>query len=62
MKVEIVKEVKMSDGLWRFACGDVLSFCHMEALIFKCNILISNFDNNFNTIFDSSFDPQRLQQ
>ena len=24
MKVKIVKEVKMSDGLWRFACGDVL--------------------------------------
>ena len=23
MKVEIVKEVKRSDGLWRFACGDV---------------------------------------
>ena len=23
MKVRIVKEVKMSDGLWRFACGDV---------------------------------------
>ena len=26
MKVEIVKEVKRSDGLWRFACGDVFSF------------------------------------
>ena len=24
MKVKIVKEVKKSDGLWRFACGDVL--------------------------------------
>ena len=24
MKVKIVKEVKRSDGLWRFACGDVL--------------------------------------
>ena len=23
MKVRIVKEVKKSDGLWRFACGDV---------------------------------------
>ena len=23
MKVEIVKEVKGSDGLWRFACSDV---------------------------------------
>ena len=23
MKVRIVKEVKRSDGLWRFACGDV---------------------------------------
>ena len=26
MKVIIVKEVKRSDGLWRFACGDVLCF------------------------------------
>ena len=25
MKVIIVKEVKRSDGLWRFACGDVSS-------------------------------------
>ena len=24
MKVKIVKEVKRRDGLWRFACGDVL--------------------------------------
>ena len=24
MKVKIVEEVKRSDGLWRFACGDVL--------------------------------------
>ena len=24
VKVKIVQEVKMSDGLWRFACGDVL--------------------------------------
>ena len=26
MKVKIVKEVKRSDGLWRFACGDVLLY------------------------------------
>ena len=26
MKVEIVKEVKRSDGLWRFACGDVFVY------------------------------------
>ena len=26
MKVKIVKEVKRSDGLWRFACGDVFLF------------------------------------
>ena len=25
MKVKIVKEVKRSDGLWRFACGDVFA-------------------------------------
>ena len=23
MKVKIVQEVKRSDGLWRFACGDI---------------------------------------
>ena len=28
MKVNIVKEVKRSDGLWRFACGDVF-FCYV---------------------------------
>ena len=26
IKVKIVKEVKRSDGLWRFACGDVFHF------------------------------------
>ena len=26
MKVNIVKEVKRSDALWRFACGDVLYY------------------------------------
>ena len=26
MKVKIVKEVKRSDGLWRFACGDVFKW------------------------------------
>ena len=26
MKVRMVKEVKRSDGLWRFACGDVFFF------------------------------------
>ena len=26
MKFEIVKEVKRSDGLWRFACGDVFRY------------------------------------
>ena len=25
-EVKIVKEVKRSDGLWRFACGDVLFY------------------------------------
>ena len=36
MKVLIVKEVKRSDGLWRFACGDVL-------LIIYCLLIISFF-------------------
>ena len=31
MKVKIVKEVKRSDSLWRFACGDV--FSSSEALL-----------------------------
>ena len=26
MKIKMVKEVKRSDGLWRFACGDVYIF------------------------------------
>ena len=40
MKVKIVKEVKRSDVLWRFACGDVLiifSFFFL-ALLIKCDI------------------------
>ena len=32
MKVKIVKEVKRSDGLWRFACGDVLIFDKAESV------------------------------
>ena len=28
IKVKIVKEVKRSDGLWRFACGDVFCWWH----------------------------------
>ena len=30
MKVEIVKEVNRSDGLWRFACGNVLQQKHIS--------------------------------
>ena len=30
MKVKIVKEVKKSDGLWRFACGDVFKFMRSD--------------------------------
>ena len=37
MKVKIVKEVKRSDGLWRFACGDVLTFLH--SVFFQMNPL-----------------------
>ena len=32
MKVRIVKEVKRSDGLWRFACGDVYHL-HLISLL-----------------------------
>ena len=28
--VEIVKEVKRSDSLWRFACGDVYLILHFQ--------------------------------
>ena len=41
MKVKIVKEVKRSDGLWRFACGDVFVlklFCIFFAQI--CIMLV----------------------
>ena len=41
MKVKIVKEVKRSDGLWRFACGDVFSMsacalCWMVCAVPTC--------------------------
>ena len=32
MKVKIVKEVKRSDSLWRFACGDVYFFDYVDFL------------------------------
>ena len=34
MKVKIVQEVKRSDGLWRFACGDVWSLNKVLRLLF----------------------------
>ena len=33
MKVKIVIEVKRSDGLWRFACGDVSALQHDESWV-----------------------------
>ena len=38
MKVKIVKEVKRSDGLWRFACGDVF-FKYAKALLYVLLVL-----------------------
>ena len=35
MKVEFVKEVKRSDVLWRFACGDVSSVLHHFVISFS---------------------------
>ena len=32
MKVKIVKEVKKSDGLWRFACGDVFYLKRLDVV------------------------------
>ena len=32
MKVKIVKEVKRSDGLWRFACGDVFTLISIDTI------------------------------
>ena len=29
-EVRIVKQVKRSDGVWRFACGDAISFSQLE--------------------------------
>ena len=37
MKVKLVKEVKRSDGLWRFACGVVLS-CGVQTFLVKYHI------------------------
>ena len=46
MKVIIVKEVKRSDGLWRFACGDVLylleMFVFFNSLFFSFWWLVDN--------------------
>ena len=42
MKVKIVKEVKRSDGLWRFACGDV--FLLTPSLNSTLNLISGNLD------------------
>ena len=34
IKIEIVKEVKGSDGLWRFACGDVFFYFYKSSPLF----------------------------
>ena len=46
MKVKIVKEVKRSDVLWRFACGDVLVWMLRDILSYHKVItgLFSNQD------------------
>ena len=46
MKVNIDKEVKRSDGLWRFACGDVftLSLGPLEAKIHVLSDGLSEID------------------
>ena len=41
MKVKIVEEVKRSDGLWRFACGDVFYYYLVTLdMIFDLKIII----------------------
>ena len=47
MKVKIVKEGKRSDGLWRFACGDVFSGQPMgHIILLMILILIDMFEWN----------------
>ena len=44
MKVEIGNEVKRSDGLWRFACGDVYTIpplSHIHPIHFVHQIQLS---------------------
>ena len=41
MKVRIVKEVKRSDGLWRFACGDVFAFPLLFDQLMKMPVILS---------------------
>ena len=42
MKVIIVKEVKRSDGLWRFACGDVFNWDWLHIIDATSNVLNIN--------------------
>ena len=52
MKVRIVKEVKRSDGLWRFACGDVLFIiCSFMLRLVICLFVsvVQNYDVRWRT-------------
>ena len=56
MKVKIVKEVKRSEGLWRFACGDVyLSIWSWSSSFYSSNIIACPIENTLcfypNSIF-----------
>ena len=42
-EVEIAKEVKRSDGLWRFACGDVYAKCIILLSFFPAKYVICAF-------------------
>ena len=65
MKVRMVKEVKRSDGLWRFACGDVLGltciFWVFRRIYFRILCIFPSFAelyvffSGFQCIFQSIF-------
>ena len=63
MKGKMVKEVKRSDGLWRFACGDVFKtnftqkICLWLIFLQQCreNLILYRISNGYNALKFISF-------
>ena len=52
MKAKIVKEVKRSDGLWRFACGDVFKRIseHVIGNLWPNSLQVGKYQNSINAL------------